>query len=435
MRTSTFDIPAQPLLQALTAFGRQSGLQVTVDSDTGAGKTNAAVSGTMTADEALRRLLAGTGLTYQFTSADAVTIAGPPASPAGSAAVQLDPVRVGAASPPPQAEIGNLPPAYAGDDVARGGKVGLLGVRDFMDMPFSETTYTEQHIQNQQARTLTDVLAADPTVRSGWPNGNVFDDRLMIRGVLVLNPNYGLGGLYGIVPNEVDTTGIERVEVFRGPSAFLNGALPQAVGGTINLVPKRATDAPHRAGRGIVFIRFAARRQLRFRPPFRARQIDRPARQWQLISGNTSVNSQSAERLALTVGLDYRSGDTRMDADLGFLRRDVQKFQGGMFLGTGVQLPPAPQCAQQLLSTVGASARQRPVRRASLRTRHCRRSHRVPEGGRATQQLHLAVPQSEHHRLQRQYHDSLGRPVQLDGRDAVAGDGCARQLSYLPRQA
>ena len=33
----------------------------------------------------------------------------------------------------------------------------------------------------------------------------------------------------------------ERVEIFRGPSAFLNGFVG-AVGGTINLVPKRATN-------------------------------------------------------------------------------------------------------------------------------------------------------------------------------------------------
>ena len=60
----------------------------------------------------------------------------------------------------------------------------------------------------------------------------------------MINPNFGFGGLYGIVPNQADMTGIERVEVFRGPTAFLNGALPSAVGGTINLVPKRATDTP-----------------------------------------------------------------------------------------------------------------------------------------------------------------------------------------------
>ena len=31
-----------------------------------------------------------------------------------------------------------------------------------MDTPFSETTYTEKYMQDQQARTLTDVLAGDP---------------------------------------------------------------------------------------------------------------------------------------------------------------------------------------------------------------------------------------------------------------------------------
>jgi iron complex outermembrane receptor protein len=33
---------------------------------------------------------------------------------------------------------------------------------------------------------------------------------------------------------------------------------------------------------------------------------------------------------------------TRIDGDIGYLRRDVQAFQGGIFLAPGVQLPPAP---------------------------------------------------------------------------------------------
>ena len=339
-RTANFDIGSQPLAQALTAFGRQSGMQIAVDSAAVAGKTSGSVNGTMTAEQALRQLLAGSGLTYQFTSANAVTVAGP-AVP-GSSAVQLDPVRVQASTPPPQAEIGNLPPAYAGGQVARGGKVGLLGNRDFMDTPFSETTYTEKYMQDQQARTLTDVLAGDPTLRSGIPNGNVFDDRVMIRGVTVFNPNFGFGGLYGIVPNQADMTGIERVEVFRGPTAFLNGALPSAVGGTINLVPKRATDTPiaqvtalynsdaQLGGTADVGRRFGPDNEIGLRAGAT------------YYSGDTAVNNQSAERLALTLGFDFRSERTRIDGDIGFLRRDVQAFQGGIFLATGVQLPPAP---------------------------------------------------------------------------------------------
>jgi len=344
-RSANFDIPAQPLAQALTAFGRQSGMQIAVDTASVAGKASAGVSGTMTAEQALRQLLAGSGLSYQFTSGNAVTVTGaaPAAAPAaGSTAVQLDPVRVQANTPPAQAEIGNLPPAYAGGQVARGGKVGLLGNRDFMDTPFSETTYTEKYMQDQQARTLTDVLAGDPTLRSGIPNGNVFDDRVMIRGVTVLNPNFGFGGIYGIVPNQVDMTGIERVEVFRGPTAFLNGALPSAVGGTINLVPKRATDEPitqvtalynsdaQLGGTADVGRRFGPNNEIGLRAGAT------------YYSGDTAVNNQAAERLALTLGFDFRSERTRIDGDIGYLRRDVQAFQGGIFLAPGVQLPPAP---------------------------------------------------------------------------------------------
>lgn len=340
----SFSIPPQPLADGLTAFGRQSGLQVSVDAALVRGQSTAGVSGTLTPVEALNTLLAGTGIVYRFVNATTVTLERPAGAggAAASGTLQLDPVRVQGNTPPPQAEIGNLPSVYAGGQVARGGKAGLLGNRDYMDMPFSETVYTDQYIQSQQARTLTDVLAGDPTVRLGWPNGNVFDDRVMIRGILVQNPNYGLGGVYGIVPNQVDTTGIERVEVFRGPTAFLNGALPSAVGGTINLVPKRATDRPitQVAALYLSDAQFGGTADVgrRFGPD-NALGVRANAT---YTNGETSVNNQTAERLSLTLGLDYRGDDTRIDADIGFQKRNIGGFQGGMFLAAGVQLPAPP---------------------------------------------------------------------------------------------
>ncbi len=81
-----------------------------------------------------------------------------------------------------------------------------------MDSPFSETVYTDKYIQSQQARTLTDVLAGDPTRSSGLAQRQRLrrsrhDPRHPGAG-----SNYGLGGIYGIVPGQVDTTGVERVE-------------------------------------------------------------------------------------------------------------------------------------------------------------------------------------------------------------------------------
>ena len=65
-----FDIPAQPLASAVGAFGRQSGLQVTLCStQAGAVRTNAVI-GSFTPAEALARMLAGTGLVIVTRGAD-----------------------------------------------------------------------------------------------------------------------------------------------------------------------------------------------------------------------------------------------------------------------------------------------------------------------------------------------------------------------------
>ena len=52
------------------------------------------------------------------------------------------------------------------------------------------------------------------------------------------------GGLYGILPTYSPMAEIaERVEVLKGPSAMLTGLPPgDAIGGSINIVPKRAPD-------------------------------------------------------------------------------------------------------------------------------------------------------------------------------------------------
>ena len=78
-----FDIPAQPLTSALIVFGDQGDLQVTADTAVLTGLTSQPVSGRMVPEEALARLLSGSGLRYRFTSADTVTLERMVAEPAG----------------------------------------------------------------------------------------------------------------------------------------------------------------------------------------------------------------------------------------------------------------------------------------------------------------------------------------------------------------
>ena len=133
---------------------------------------------------------------------------------------------------------------FEGGQVARGGRAGLLGNLDFLDAPFSGTAYTSDLVTAHQAESVGDVLQNDPVVRIAKGFGN-FQEVYVIRGFPVYSDDVTLNGVYGILPRQfVAAELLERVEVFRGANAFINGAAPggSGVGGTINLVPKRAPD-------------------------------------------------------------------------------------------------------------------------------------------------------------------------------------------------
>ena len=77
-----------------------------------------------------------------------------------------------------------LPPLYAGDQIARGGRVGLFGNLDMMQTPFSSTNYSAELMRNQQSVSVADVLRNDPAVRVARGFGN-FQELYIIRGLPV----------------------------------------------------------------------------------------------------------------------------------------------------------------------------------------------------------------------------------------------------------
>lgn len=140
--TLSINIPAGDLNSSLLALSRTAGLQVFYDMDKVKGLHGNAVSGTMTADEALTRILAGSGYTFSRSGSHISIIK-------SSSAIMLGPVRVGGTylpAVPSTAMIGNLPPALPGGEIARGGQLGMLGNRDVMDTPFNATSYTAEFI-------------------------------------------------------------------------------------------------------------------------------------------------------------------------------------------------------------------------------------------------------------------------------------------------
>ena len=62
--TAEFDLPNQPLAESLRAVASQTDSNILFDKETVGRVSVKPLSGQMTGDEALNRLLAGTGLTY-----------------------------------------------------------------------------------------------------------------------------------------------------------------------------------------------------------------------------------------------------------------------------------------------------------------------------------------------------------------------------------
>lgn len=336
-----FDIAAQPLAGALTRFRKQSGLQLAYRTEEIRDLQSPGASGTMLPEEALRRLLAGTGLVFEFTGTRTVTLAKVDAT----GAQQMAPITVEGKAPPRQSEIGNLMPAYPGGQVARGGKLGILGNKDVMDTPFNQTSYTSKLLKNQQSKFISDAVQNDPSVvRDAAPSSGL--DNFIIRGFSTSNADILLNGMPGVAAsffNSSMSESFERVEVLKGPNALLNGIAPsESLGGTVNLMPKRAGDEPltqanldytsetHVGGHVDIGRRFGANDEfgVRFNGVWR--------------DGNMPVDNQSREQRLAAFGLDYRGDRFRLEMDLGYQYQDVQGTRRFSGVQTGVVVPDVP---------------------------------------------------------------------------------------------
>ncbi|MFT4268219.1 MAG: TonB-dependent receptor [Xenophilus sp.] len=338
-----YAISAGDLSDALAEFAAASGVQLVFDPRALAGLRSGGVQGRHTVVSGLARLLAGSG----FTAMDAgngryVLRAGRTGDAATSEDGATLPMVTATAS---AASASDAPPAYAGGQVATGARLGLLGNVSLMDTPFSVTSYTAETIENQGARTVAEALKNDASVRNATSDGHPFEN-FRIRNFAVNQNELTIDGMYGMAPySHTPVEMFERVELLRGPSALFTGMAPAgALGGTVNLVPKRAGEEPLNR----VTLGWWSESQVGAKFDLSRRFGE--SKEWGIringssADGDTEVNGQSKQRQFLSVALDYRNGGFKGSLDAYYSK---EKFNGGTTAGIyfsnaalGVLAPP-----------------------------------------------------------------------------------------------
>ena len=214
-----------------------------------------------------------------------------------------------------------LLPAFLDGQVANGGRMGMLGQQNAMDVPFNIISYTSKLVEDQQAKTIADVVANDAGVQFVQGYGNSAET-FRIRGLKFDGDDMTFGGLSGVLPRQVvDAQMVDRIEIFKGANSLMNGAASSGVGGMINLEPKHAGDIPQ-AKVGVDYTSDSqigttldAGRRFGDNDQFGAR-VNLVHRE-----GETGVPNDRRRTTLLSTGLDYKGDRFRTSLDLGYQKK------------------------------------------------------------------------------------------------------------------
>ncbi|MEK6292362.1 MAG: TonB-dependent receptor [Paraburkholderia tropica] len=332
-----YDVPAGTLDQVLNRYASEANVLLTIDSKLTAGHSSAGLHGDYGVAAGFSAILAGSGLDAVSDGTRGGYVLRASSTDAVAAGAVLPAVTVSGKRADPNA----LPIPYAGGQVATGAGVGLIGNRDVMDTPFNTVSYTRQLIQDQQAYSVTDVLANNPSVRILYPDNDGSTD-FSIRGNKVSQLDIAYDGLYGIGTPGIES--LERIDVLIGANALLNGLGPiGGVGGYINQVPKKALDDPMAQltvgyiggqwGGGVdVGQRFGADKQfgIRFNGAYR--------------DGDTEADNQSRKVGTATLAMDWRSPDNhvRLSTNFGYRENDNDSPARTLYMYSNTFKIPGP---------------------------------------------------------------------------------------------
>lgn len=216
----SFAMAAKPLPQALSDFSRITGISVVYTDEAPYGLTAPAISGQMSAELAIQRLLGNSGLTFRRT--DAHTLALEPLPTEGAlnlGATTITSVMDQSTSyqPPPTSSV-------------------MRSSALLQEIPQTVNVIPAQVIRDQAPRNLDDALANVSGITQGNTLGST-QDSVMTRGFGDNRNGSIMRDGMPIVQGRGMNATVDRVEVLKGPASLLYGI--QDPGGVVNLVSKK----------------------------------------------------------------------------------------------------------------------------------------------------------------------------------------------------
>lgn len=206
-----FSIKQQPLVSALNEFSQATGWQVGMSSDLARNVTSPGVSGTLSAEQALGQLLAGSNLSYRRLGNNNVVLE--KRSTSGTLALE-------------QVTVSATRQAQSVDSV-----------------PSTVTVHERTELDRANVNNIRDLVRYEPGVSvggagqragtSGFNIRGIDGDRILTQVDGVEVPDTYFSGPYANTHrNYVDPEIIKRVEILRGPASALYGS--SAIGGAVS---------------------------------------------------------------------------------------------------------------------------------------------------------------------------------------------------------
>jgi catecholate siderophore receptor len=208
-----FDIPAGSLEAAVKAFEESAGWAVTFVKDEMGTTESPGVTGLYTPEQALEKLLSGTGLAFRSTAAKTATI-------------DVKPVDVAVEV------LGHAEPLAA---------VSPKFNTPLVDTPQTIATVSQETMQEQGATTLRDALRNVAGISLAAGEGGAQGDNLTIRGFTARNDLF-IDGMRDFGSYYRDPFNTDEVEVLEGPSSVTFGR--GSTGGVVNQSSKSPLMQP-----------------------------------------------------------------------------------------------------------------------------------------------------------------------------------------------